>query len=102
MKKLGFRDTSVRNRLAARPSSDVAAVPLKPNGLGTSTKAVSQWRELRLPPWAALAAILAAIAVALCEPAGLLGWIKALAAGCIVPGGAYAIVKTATGQWRVE
>jgi hypothetical protein len=96
MKKLGFR-----NKLAARPVSDVAA-PLKPNGLSKSAKAVSQWRELRLPPWAALAAILAAITVALCEPSGLARWLKALAAGCIVPGGAYAIVKTATGQWRVE
>ena len=26
---------------------------------------------------------------------------KALAAGVIVPGGAYAIVKTATGEWRL-
>jgi hypothetical protein len=95
MKKLGFR-----NRLAARPSSDVAAVPLKPSGLSTSAKAVSQWRELRLPPWAALAAILAAITVALCEPSGLTGWLKALAAGAIVPGGVLAIVKTATGEWR--
>ena len=30
------------------------------------------------------------------------GLARALAAGLIVPGGAYAIVKTATGQWRVE
>ena len=93
MKKLGFR-----NRLAARPVSDVA-----PAGEHHSpAAAVPQWREWRLPPWAVLAAILALVAVLLCLPSGLAGWIKALAAGVIVPGGAYAIVKTATGQWRVE
>ena len=93
MKKLGFR-----NGLAARPVSDVS-----PAGERHSlAAAVPQWREWRLPPWAVLAAILALVAVLLCEPSGLAGWVKALAAGVIVPGGAYAIVKTATGQWRVE
>ena len=92
---------SSRNKLAARPVSDVAA-PLKPNGLSTPAKAAPQWREWRLSPWAVLTAILFVIAVLLCEPSGVPGWIKALAAGVIVPGGAYAIVKTATGQWRVE
>jgi integral membrane sensor domain MASE1 len=96
MKLLGFR-----NRLAARPVSDVAPAPgrLDP---ATVASATPQRHELRLTPWAALAAVLAAITVALCEPSGLAGWLKALAAGCIVPGGAFAIVKTATGQWRAE
>jgi len=96
MKRLSFR-----NKLAARPASGVAA-PLKPNGLSMPAKAAPQWREWRLSPWAALAAVLSVTVVLLCEPSGLAGWLKALAAGCIVPGGAYAIVKTATGQWRVE
>jgi hypothetical protein len=87
-----------RNRLAARLVSDVA-----PAGERCSpADAVPQWREWRLPPWAVLAALLALVAVLLCEPSGLAGWIKALAAGVIVPGGAYAIVKTAIGEWRVE
>ena len=90
-----------RNKLAARPVLSVAA-PIKPSGPGTPAKAAPQWREWRLPPRAVLAAILLVIAVLLCEPAGVPGWLKALAAGVIVPGGAYAIVKTATGQWRVE
>ena len=92
---------SSRNKLAARPVPDVAA-PLKPNGLGTPAKAIPQWREWRLSPWAALVAVLSVTVVLLCEPSGLAGWLKALAAAVIVPGGAYAIVKTATGQWRVE
>ena len=71
---------SSRNKLAARPVSDVAA-PIKPNGLGTPAKAIPQWREWRLSPWAALTAILFVIAVLLCEPAGVPGWLKALAAG---------------------
>ena len=92
---------SSRNKLAARPVPDVAA-PFKQNGLITPARAVSQWREWRLSPWAALAAVLSVTAVLLCEPSGLAGGLKALAAAVIVPGGAYAIVKTATGQWRVE
>jgi hypothetical protein len=94
MKKLGFR-----NKLAARPVADVAPAPghLAPAAVASATP---QWRELRFPPWAALAAVLAAITVALCEPSGLTGWLKALAACAIVPGGALAIVKTATGEWR--
>ena len=43
-------------------------------------------------------AVLAAITVALCEPSGLTGWLKAVAAGAIVPGGALAIVKTIPGN----
>ena len=85
-----------RNKLAARPVPDVAAP------LGTPAKAVPQWREWRLSPWAALAAVLSVTVVLLCEPSGLAGWLKAFAAAVIVPGGAYATVKTATGQWRVE
>ena len=93
-----MRLLSFRNKLAARPIADVA-----PAGERHSPAAAApQWREWRLPPWAVLAAILFVIAVLLCKPAGVLGWLKALAAGVIVPGGAYAIVKTATGQWRVE
>ncbi len=92
---------SSRNKLAARPVSDVAA-PIRQNSLSTPAKAPPQWREWRLTPRAVLTATLLEVAVLLCEPAGGLGWIKALAAGLIVPGGAYAIVKTATGQWRVE
>ncbi len=92
---------SSRNKLAARPVPDVAA-PIKPNRPSTPAKAPPQWPEWRLSPRGAVAALLFVAAVLLCEPAGVLGWIKALAAGCIVPGGAYAIVKTATGQWRVE
>ncbi len=89
------------NKLVARPSSDVAPAPghLASDAVASATP---QWRELRLPPWAALTVILAAITVALCEPSGLTGWLKALAAGVIVPGVTFAIVKTATGQWRVE
>ncbi len=96
MKKLGFR-----NKLAARPVADVAPAPghLAPAAVAS---AIPQWRELRLPPWAALAVILAAITVALCEPSGLAGWLKALAAGVIVPGVTFGIVRVATGQWRVE
>jgi hypothetical protein len=94
MKKLGFR-----NMLMARPVSDVAPAP---GHLASPASATPQWRELRLPPSAALAVILAAITVALCEPSGLAGWLKALAAGVLVPGGAFSIVRVATGQWRVE
>ena len=63
MKALGFHD-----RLAARPVSDVAPADER---RGPAAAAIPQWRELRLPPWAALAVILAAITVALCEPSGL-------------------------------
>jgi hypothetical protein len=98
-----------RNKIAARPSSAVAAPQHRQsncfagaNSPATPAKAVPQWREVRLPPWVALAAILAAITIALCEPASLIGWIKALAGAVIVPGGAFAIVKTATGEWRIE
>lgn len=94
MKALGFHD-----RLAARPVSDVAPADER---RGPAAAAIPQWRELRLPPWAALAVILAAITVALCEPSGLAGWLKALAAGVIVPFGAYAIAQVATGQWRLS
>jgi hypothetical protein len=90
-----------RNKLAAPPAPGVAA-SIGPNGPGTPATAAPQWREWCLTPWAALAAILFVTVVLLCEPAGVLGWLKALAAGLIVPGGAYAIVKTATGLWRVE
>jgi hypothetical protein len=94
MKAPGFH-----NKLVARPVSDVAPAPghLAPDAVASATP---QWRELRLPPWAALGAVLAAITVMLCEPSGLAGWLKALAAGVIVPGGAFAIVKTGNGGFR--
>ena len=96
MKLLAFR-----NGLVARPGSDVAPAS-ECRSPADAAKATPQSRELRLTPRAALGAVLALVAVLLCEPSGLAGWLKALAAAVIVPGGAYAIVKTATGQWRVE
>jgi amino acid transporter len=96
MKLLPFR-----NRLVARPVSDAAPASER-RSPADAAKAAPQWRETRLTPMAALGAILALITVLLCEPSGLTGWLKALAAAVIVPGGAYAIVKTAIGEWRVE
>ena len=63
MKAPGFH-----NKLVARPVSDVAPAPgrLTPDAVASATP---QWRGAGgLPPWAALTVILAAIAVALCEP----------------------------------
>ncbi len=94
MKALSFR-----NKMVARPVSDVAPAS---ECRRPAAAVIPQRRELRLPPWTALAVILAAVTVALCEPSGLAGWLKALAAGVIVPGGAFGIVKVATGQWGVE
>lgn len=92
MKKLGFR-----NKLAARPASDVAPA----QSASSQCRLRNRRADLHLTPRAALAVLLFVAAVALCEPSGLAGWLKALAAGCIVPGGALAIVKTATGEWRL-
>jgi hypothetical protein len=93
MKKLGFR-----NKLATRPASDVAPAGERPSA---SAAATPQWREWQLTPRAALAAILFVIVVVPGEPSDAASWLKAIAAGAIIPGGAYAIVKTATGQWRL-
>ena len=93
MKKLGFR-----NKLVARPASAVAPAGERPGAIAAATP---QWREWRLTPRAALAALLFLIVVLLCEPSDAASWLKAIAAGAIIPGGAYAIVKTATGQWRL-
>jgi hypothetical protein len=86
------------NRLTARPASDAAPAGARPDA---PAKATPQWREWCLTPRAALAALLFVTVVLLCEPDGVLGWIKTLAAGVIIPGGVYAIVKTATGEWRL-
>ena len=106
MKLPGFhdtsvRDTGVRNRLRLRPVSDAAPAGERRDP-AAAAKAIPQWRELRLTPRAALAALLFVAAVLLCEPSGLIGWLKALAAGAIVPLGVYATVQAATGRWRVE
>jgi hypothetical protein len=93
MKALGFR-----NRLAARPVSDVAPA----QSVSSQCRLRNPRADLRLPPHVALAVILAAVTVALCEPSGLAGWLKALAAGVVVPGVTFGIVRVATGQWRVE
>jgi hypothetical protein len=85
------------NRLTARPASDVAPA----TRLAAPAKATPQWREWCLTPRAALAALLFVTVVLLCEPSDAASWLKAIAAGAIIPGGAYAIVKTATGQWRL-
>ncbi len=93
MKALGFH-----NKLAVRPASDLAP----------AQSAFSQCRlrkapaDRRLTPSAALAAILFVTVVLLCEPDGAIGWIKAVASGVIVPGGAFAIVRVATGQWGID
>ncbi len=97
----GVHDTGVRNRLGLRPVSDAAPAGER-RGPAAAAKAIPQWRELRLTPRAALAALLFVAAVLLCEPSGLIGWLKALAAGAIVPLGVHATVQAATGRWRVE
>jgi hypothetical protein len=95
MKLPRLRDTGVRNGLVARPVSDAAPAGER-RGPAAAAKAIPQWRELRLTPRTALAALL------LCEPSGLIGWLKALAAGAIVPLGVHATVQAATGRWRGE
>ncbi len=87
MKLLGFR-----NRMVARPAQSARS-------RYSLRKAPA---DRRLTPSAALAAILFVTVVLLCEPSGAIGWLKALAAGAIVPGGAFAIVRVATGQWGIE
>ncbi len=106
MKLPGFRDTSVhdtgvRNRLGLRPVLDAAPAGER-RGPAAAAKAIPQWRELRLTPRAALAALLFVAVALLCEPSGLIGWLKALAAGAIVPLGVHATVQAATWRWRVE
>ncbi len=91
MKALGFR-----NKLVARPVPDVAPAQSASGQCSLRNRRA----DLHLTPSAALAAIIFVTVVLLCEPSGLAGWLKALAASAIVPGGALAIVKTATGEWR--
>ena len=84
MKKL-FPRTGVRNRLGARPVSDVAPAAER-LGPAAAASAIPQWRELRLHALGRACRAPVAITVALlCEPSGLIGWLKALAAGAIVP-----------------
>ncbi len=93
MRLLGFH-----NKLVARPVADLAAAQF-----ASSQRRLRKPRaDLHLTPSAALAAILFVTVVLLCEPSGAIGWLKALAAGAIVPGGAFAIVRVATGQWGIE
>ena len=101
VRDISVRDTGVRNRLGLRPVSDAAPAGER-RSPAAAAKAIPQWRELRLTPRAALAAFLFVAAVLLCEPSGLIGWLKALAAGAIVPLGVHATVQAATGRWRVE
>jgi hypothetical protein len=93
MKALGFR-----NKLVARPVADLALA----QSASSQCSLRNRRADLHLTPSAALAAIIFVTVVLLCEPAGAIGWLKALAAGAIVPGGAFAIVRTATGQWGAE
>ena len=93
MKALGFH-----NKLAARPVSNVA-----PTQSASSQCRLRKARaDLHLTPSAALAAIIFVTVVLLCEPSGAIGWLKALAAGVIIPGVTFSIVRVATGQWGVE
>ncbi len=90
MKALGFH-----NKLAARPAADLAAA----QSASSQRRLRKPRADLHLTPSAALAAILFVTVVLLCEPSGAIGWIKALFAGVLVPAGAFAIIKTATGEW---
>ncbi len=93
MKALGFH-----NKLAARPAADLAAA----QSASSQCSLRKARADLHLTPSVALAAIIFVTVVLLCEPSGAIGWLKALAAGAIVPGGAFAIVRVATGQWGIE
>ncbi len=90
MKALGFH-----NKLAARPAADLAAA----QSASSQCNLRKARADLHLAPRAALAALLFVTVILLCEPSGAIGWIKAILAGAIVPGGAFAIVKVATGEW---
>ncbi len=93
MRLLGFH-----NKLMARPVADLA-----PAQSASSQCSLRKARaDLHLTPSAALAAIIFVTVVVLCEPSGLAGWFKALAAGVIVPSVTFGIVRVATGQWGVE
>jgi hypothetical protein len=91
---------SPHDKLEARPASAVAPFT-ESHGAPVEALSVRPRRQLHLTPNAALVALLAVVAVSLCEPSDAASWLKAIAAGVIVPGGVYAIVQTATGRWRL-